>query len=823
MIINRRTSFTDLEYPNPFEDPAWSSWDAIPNKTQVAQAAAGQKITYVVPDGAEGWYAMRVVPDGLDRIGKRYGAWGYAYLHEGSSVELWCNNGSTGPGRKSLGADGVAIGGAAGVLCGFKKIETISSANYGTYPTANPIKVVNTETTFTPWIITFSNGKKITRYTLGTEDWDATSSKNSALFILIDGKPCLSFENPASIMSATGATREKGVAETFDGVYLGTVPVEMNKSIFTAAAGLVCGQSATDNNGGGGALGSSATREGPTGAFGSNPDQTDGHGGSAFFDFTRNLAESNVRRFADTTTAIPSSGAWLYKTTEEGHDYSQPYGQIFTAPDTQVDATFEFFINGTQYQFPSTWVDANKQYAGMPYQTFLQGVHIGDIVQITASYADGTSRNSVYLISMHDIVYGLTLKSSNYYFYQAGEYPIALIPGYYEIEAVGAGGAGGGGGARSPGDYNSGAGGGGGSSGGITLIKDSSNNNIIYCNGGIGGGGGGAEAGHHTNGGGAGGGGLAGEYKKISLSVLTVFTGTAQVGDGGYAGKTSHDNWYHTASGGQRALYGLYAGGRGGYGRTNQTETNCGGGGGGGGGGYNNQDGGAGGQGGGYSTNDGLGSNSTAGGNGAGGGGGTNNFSWSSSSGTSYSHIYPSNGGPGGGRGGISPDDGNVRRGGGGGGGNFAFGGSGPGSGAYGGNGVNPNQSGQTGVAILGNISGSGGSGGNGGSSPTDGNRGYDGAIYIKQIGTIEPITEVINCGYIITTDPESIDDAGTITGTVSETDDAGAIIGTVSSSDDAGSILTPTVIDLIWDLGLVTDSVTETKELGDVISQTLS
>ena len=58
MIINRRTSFTNLEYPNPFEDPEWTTWASIPNKEVVATATAGQSIAYKVPDGASGWYAM---------------------------------------------------------------------------------------------------------------------------------------------------------------------------------------------------------------------------------------------------------------------------------------------------------------------------------------------------------------------------------------------------------------------------------------------------------------------------------------------------------------------------------------------------------------------------------------------------------------------------------------------------------------------------------------------------------------------------------------------------------------------------------------------
>ena len=288
MITNRRTSFTDLEYPNPFRDPGWTT-DS--NKTLVAGVAAGQKKTYVIPDGASGWYAMYVTPDGVDSTGsKYYNSWGYAYLHEGSSVELWCNNGTTSvTNRKCLGADGVsALGGAAGILCGFKKLENISDANYGTYPTAAPIRVVNAQTVFTPWTITMPDGSIVTRYTLGTGNWDATSFKNSAIFILIDGKPCLSFEGPKSVMAASGATKVKGTAKTFDGIYLGTVPVEMNKSIFTLAAGLICGQSSsTTANGGGGALGSSQSREGPTGDFGKASASGAGHGGSAFFDFTR--------------------------------------------------------------------------------------------------------------------------------------------------------------------------------------------------------------------------------------------------------------------------------------------------------------------------------------------------------------------------------------------------------------------------------------------------------------------------------------------------------------------------------------------------------
>ena len=444
MITNRRTSFTDIEYPNPFRDPGWTT-DS--NKTLVASVAAGQKKTYVIPDGASGWYAMYVTPDGVDSTGsKYYNSWGYAYLHEGSSVELWCNNGTTSvTNRKCLGADGVsALGGAAGILCGFKKLENISDANYGTYPTAAPIRVVNAQTAFTPWTITMPDGSIVTRYTLGTENWDATSFKNSAIFILIDGKPCLSFEDPKSVMAASGATKVKGTAKTFDGIYLGTVPVEMNKSIFTLAAGLICGQSSnTTANGGGGALGSSQSREGPTGDFGKASANGAGHGGSAFFDFTRGIAESNTRR-GDFTTQGNTTGAWLFKLTEPGHDYSQPYAQRFTAPASTVDCVFRFYINGAEYTFPSVWPDANKQKANSgDYVTYIPGCHIGDTLTVVAAYSNGRTEPSVYKITMHSIVYGLELGTTDILLETAGTYNYTVAAGVYKIEGRGGGGAGG--------------------------------------------------------------------------------------------------------------------------------------------------------------------------------------------------------------------------------------------------------------------------------------------------------------------------------------------------------------------------------------------
>ena len=102
---------------------------------------------------------------------------------------------------------------------------------------------------------------------------------------------------------------------------------------------------------------------------------------------------------------------------------------------------------------------------------------------------------------------------------------------------------------------------------------------------------------------------------------------------------------------------------------------------------------------------------------------------------------------------------------------------------------------------------------GTGGTTATEGK---DGFVVIRQIFII---SEVINLGLVeITSRPFETDDAGSITGTVDESDDAGAITGTVDESDDAGIIYEQIPATSTWNLGSITDSVTETKNCGNII-----
>lgn len=461
MIINRRTSFTNLEYPNPFEDPEWATWAAIPNKTLAASVTSGQSIAYKIPDGAGGWYALRVVPNGVDANSKRCASWGYTYLHEGSVVYLWCNNGSTpAVNRKSLGANGSggALGGAAGIICGFKETSDIGDENYGVYSTHAPHRVVAATQTFRKWKITFSDDRETERWTRGTQNWDATNSATAAIYCLIDGKPCLSFEDPSSIMGATGATVVSDGQETFDGIYLGTVPMEFYSSGFSVASGLVVGQSGSANGTGGGALGSSQTAVGSALTFGEAPSDNS-NGGIAFFDFTRDVFETNQRKELSDSEDY---GAYLYKVIEDNHDYTEPYAQKFTAPASLTDCTFTFYVNGVEYEFPSVWPDANKQTANTgDYVTYITGVHIGDTLTVTARYADGKSAGGIYEISMHSLVYGIFLGRYEFLWKETGDYSILLPQGSYQIYMRGAGGAGGTNGTAG----NTGAGGTGGAGG----------------------------------------------------------------------------------------------------------------------------------------------------------------------------------------------------------------------------------------------------------------------------------------------------------------------------------------------------------------------
>lgn len=590
MIINRRTSFTNLEYPNPFEDPAWTTFDVAPNKTLVASTTPGTATvgtgSYRVPDGASGWYVFRVVPDGVDASNRYVGSWGYTYLHEGSVAYFWCNAGSTGIGRKDLGANGSngAVGGAAGIVCGFKQSDGTGANNYGVYSTAKPHMVASGNKTFTRWQITFADGRTIYRYTLGTEQWDATVSATAATYINIDGKPCFSFEDPAETFGATGASVVRVGTEVFDGIYIGTVPTFGfdNHTAFSIVSGLIVGQSGNANGAGAGALGSSVTLAGPTLEFGAATNDNS-NGGIAFFDFSRSVFLSNQNReFFNTTTP----GVYLYKTVEDGHDYTEPYAQIFTADEALSDATFEFYVNEVRYEFPSDWPDADKQIAFTgEYKTYIQNVHIGDILRVVATYANGRSAGGIYRITMHSIVYGLRLDRMEFLWTSGGDYQLWLVPGTYTVKLHGAGGGGGAnsgraGGAGAPGkialerfvltedtlvnihvgnaglardnggnggargvsggwggSYMSGGGGGGGEPSYITYTDQNNTEQALYALGGGGGGGGGATTpGGRYASGGAGGGG--GGYYRFDTTTNTIVSVPGKDGAYGAAGRS---------------------------------------------------------------------------------------------------------------------------------------------------------------------------------------------------------------------------------------------------------------------------------------------
>lgn len=553
MIINRRTSFTDLEYPNPFEDPGWSTYDSIPNKTLSIAAAPGQTLTYKVPDGASGWYAMRVIADdSTNNASAKTGSWHYTYLHEGSVVFLWCNNGTTRVSRKSLGANSgnAGLGGAAGIVCGFKQSDDISANNYGPYVTAKPVKVVSGLQTYKQWGITLPGGRKITRYTRGTGVWDNTNSARSAIYMLIDGKPCYSFEDGASIFDVPGATVTAEPEFVSDGIYLGTTPIEFDKSAFTLASGLIVGSSGSPNiNGsGGGALGSagvSGSVEGALLTFGQSATNLP-WGGIARFDFTRNVFDGTGPRLFEQTGE--SAGAYLYKITEDGHDYSEPYAQIFTAGETIQNATYSFEINGTPYVFPSDWPDANKQKANSgDYVTYIQNVHIGDTLTVTVRYADNTSTTARYIISMHSLVYGLFLRAAEVLFEEGGSSNVSLLAGRYYAIIHGAGGAGGDSGTTgsSSGTCVGGTGGAGGTGEVKSKIFDLPVATSVYVHVGrrgktVANGGNGGLAGY-TNGdtgnGGAGGGGAEPSY--ITVNGVTTFAEGGGGGGGGGGAGTS--------------------------------------------------------------------------------------------------------------------------------------------------------------------------------------------------------------------------------------------------------------------------------------------
>lgn len=103
---------------------------------------------------------------------------------------------------------------------------------------------------------------------------------------------------------------------------------------------------------------------------------------------------------------------------------------------------------------------------------------------------------------------------------------------------------------------------------------------------------------------------------------------------------------------------------------------------------------------------------------------------------------------------------------------------------------------------------------GNYGTGGTTATEGQGGCVIIRFVNTA---TEFIDLGDVVTIAPTTIDDAGTITGETEESDDAGAITGTVESSDDAGLIYDSTGA-TPWMLGLITETVTETKNCGNII-----
>lgn len=443
MIINRRTSFTNTEYPNHFEDPQWDTFDNIPNKTLVASANAtvGYNKSYKVPDGQGGWYAMRVISrdaSGTATGTTLNGSWSYTYLHEGSTVFLWGggSNRVRPYATNNLGAPASTsvCGGEAGILCGFKQSDTIDSNNYGIYKTFEPQKVADMIYGYHKWVLKFADGREIERYK-GGSTWDP----NGAFYILIDGKLCLSFEDPYELSNSATEVVDGG-GTVFDSVYLCTTPMQFSKCAFSASAGLVIGQTGSSSGNGGGALGSSLITYGPTFTFGMAPSDST-NGGIAFFDFTRDIFESNQRSF---TTTTEDAGAYLYKITEAGHDYTQPYAQLFTADETLSDATFTFYINDVEYHFPSVWPNANKQKAfSGEYRTYIQNVHIGDILHVVVNYANGKVGGAYYIITMHSLVYGLHLNKLEFLWKERGTYSVLLPAGTYYTYIHGGGGAGG--------------------------------------------------------------------------------------------------------------------------------------------------------------------------------------------------------------------------------------------------------------------------------------------------------------------------------------------------------------------------------------------
>lgn len=599
MLTNRRTSFTNLEFPNAFEDPQWASWDAIPNKTLVSSAVSNL-VEYVVPDGASGWYAMKVVSSTKNYDGNGVESWGYTYLHEGSVVSLWNNALSM---NEYLGAHGKSSyynqGAETGIICAFKKTSSLGADNYGVYPTAAPIKVYSGLTMYKKWTLTDLSGRQTVRYSKGS-----TFSRTVPAYVLIDGVPCLSFEHPTKIwgesisewMRITG-----GEEEDFDGIYLGPAPLNLvsqptqqmpdfqTTNAFMVSAGLLIGESSdTYADGGGAALGSSNYNVGPTLVFGM-PSTTNGDGGVAFFDFTRGIAEDNERishpAWADTTP-----GAYLYKITEPGHDYTEPYAQKFTAPEALTDCTFRFLVNGVEYEFPEDWPDANKQKAFTgEYVTYIPNVHIGDTLQVIANYFDGSSAGGVYVISMHSLVYGVFLSKYEFLYTDAGGYFLTIPAGTYLAYLHGAGGAGGEaggatnfaageGGAGATGDLvttnftlpeemqiyiyvgekgytyayngNGGAGGsasysniggngGGGGRPSLLVIEYALTEEYFYANGGGGGGGGGGSAhGHasHMRYSGPGGGGGGGGFYRVANHMIESVPGQNAVDGNGVQG-----------------------------------------------------------------------------------------------------------------------------------------------------------------------------------------------------------------------------------------------------------------------------------------------
>jgi hypothetical protein len=80
-----------------------------------------------------------------------------------------------------------------------------------------------------------------------------------------------------------------------------------------------------------------------------------------------------------------------------------------------------------------------------------------------------------------------------------------------------------------------------------------------------------------------------------------------------------------------------------------------------------------------------------------------------------------------------------------------------------------------------------------------------------------EDVTEVINLGTLYTTVPESINDAGSVSGGYDESADAGAVDSAVDESADAATIFALPDAE-VWNLGDITATVSETEELGNII-----